>query len=202
MISNSTQANAIDIFSQHGGILRTHEALQLGIHARTLYALRDAGLLEPLSRGLYQLADRQLLAAPDWVIVARRLPGATICLVSALAFHDLTTQIPHFVDIAVKQGAHKPRLDYPPLRTFWYSETAWRAGVETYILDDTPVRVYSAAKSIADCFKFRSRIGLDIALEALQLYRRRRGFQVDALMEYARINRVDRVLRPYLEALL
>ncbi len=201
-INNSTANHALAQFRQHGGLLRTQEALALGIHPRTLYALYAAGRLERLSRGLYRLADLPPLTAPDWVIVARRLPGATICLVSALAFHDLTTQIPHVVDVALRQGAHKPALEYPPLRVFWFSGLAWRAGVEVHIVDETPVRVFCAAKTVADCFKYRHKLGLDIALEALQRYRRRTEFRIDALMDFARIDRVESVLRPYVEALL
>ena len=201
-INNSTANHALAQFRQHGGLLRTQEALALCIHPRTLYALYAAGRLERLSRGLYRLVDLPPLTAPDWVIVARRLPGATICLVSALAFHDLTTQIPHVVDVALRQGAHKPALEYPPLRVFWFSGLAWRAGVEVNIVDETPVRVFCAAKTVADCFKYRHKLGLDIALEALQRYRRRTEFRIDALMDFARIDRVENVLRPYVEALL
>lgn len=176
--------------------------MRLGIHPRTLYALYAAGLLHRLSRGLYRLAELPPLAVPDRVIVAQRFPNAVICLVSALAYHDLTTQIPHKVDVAVKQGSQRPTLDYPPLRVFWLSGKAWSEGVEVHTLDGTPVRFFGAAKTVADCFKFRNKIGLDIAMEALRLYRRRTDFQVDQLMHFARIDRVDRILGPYLEALL
>jgi predicted transcriptional regulator of viral defense system len=198
---SSTQI-ALDIFRQHGGTLHTHEALRLGIHPRTLYALRDSGALQQLSRGLYRLADLPPLSNPDLVIVARRLPQAVICLVSALDFHGLTTQIPHTVDVALRSGSGRPALDYPPLRTFWFSGPAWSEGIEVHQVDETPVRIYGPAKSVADCFKYRRKIGPDVALEALRLYRRRPGFQVDVLLQYARICRVERVVRPYLEALL
>lgn len=135
-------------------------------------------------------------------IVALKIPQAVVCLVSALAFHELTTQIPHAVDIALPRGAERPRLDYPPLRIFWFSGPAWSEGVETHMIDDTPVRVYSLEKSVADSFKFRRKIGLDVALEALKLYRQHQSFDVSKLLYYARICRVEKVMRPYLEALL
>jgi predicted transcriptional regulator of viral defense system len=197
----STQT-ALDIFRQHGGTLHTKEALSLGIHPRTLYALRDSGALQQLSRGLYRLADLPPLSNPDLVIVARRLPQAVICLVSALDFHGMTTQIPHTVDVALRSGSGRPTLDYPPLRTFWFSGPAWSEGIEVHRVDETPVRIYGPAKSVADCFKYRRKIGPDIALEALRLYHRRPDFQVDVLLQYARICRVEKVMRPYLEALL
>jgi predicted transcriptional regulator of viral defense system len=139
--------NAITLFRQQGGILRTGEALRLGIHPRTLYAMRDSGVLEQLSRGLYRLAELPLLSNPDLVTVALKVPQAVICLVSALAFHELTTQIPHVVDIALPNRAERPRLDYPPLRIFWFSGLAWSEGVETQRLDDVPVRIYGPEKS-------------------------------------------------------
>lgn len=194
--------NAITVFRQHGGTLRTSEALRLGIHPRTLYSMRDSGLLRQLSRGLYRLAELPPLSNPDLVTVALKIPRAVICLVSALAFHELTTQIPHAVDVALPSGAERPRLDYPPLRVFWFSGPAWSEGVETHLVDDSPVRVYSPEKSVADSFKFRRKIGLDVALEALNLYRQRRDFDVSRLLHYARICRVEKVLRPYVEAQL
>jgi len=193
---------AITLFRQHGGILRTSEALRLGIHPRILYAMRDSGLLEQLSRGLFRLAELPPLSNPDLTTVALKVPQAVICLVSALAFHELTTQIPHAVDIALPSGAERPRLDYPPLRIFWFSGPAWSEGVETHLIDDISVRIYNLEKSVADSFKFRRKIGLDVALEALKLYRQHHGFDVSKLLHYACMCRVEKVMRPYLEALL
>ena len=194
--------DAIAVFREHGGTLRTAEALSLGIHPRTLYAMRDSGMLEQLSRGLYRLADLPPLSNPDLVTVSLRVPQAVICLVSALAFHELTTQIPRAVDVALSNGSSRPTLDYPPLRVFWFSGAAWSEGVETYQVDDVPVRIYGPEKSIADSFKYRRKLGLDIALEALRLYRQGDKVDVSKLVHYARICRVERVMRPYLEALL
>jgi predicted transcriptional regulator of viral defense system len=194
--------NAIALFRQQGGTLSTQEALHLGIHPRTLYALRDSGTLQQLSRGLYRLADLPPLSNPDLVVVARRLPQAVICLVSALAFHGLTGQIPHAVDVALHNKAGRPALTYPPLRFFWFSGLAWSEGVQVHQLDGTFVRIYGPEKSVADCFKYRHKIGLDVTLEGLRSYGRRRDFQADALLRYARICRVEEVMRPYLESLL
>jgi predicted transcriptional regulator of viral defense system len=202
MLATNSADTALDLFRQNGGSLRTAEALRLGIHPRTLYAMRDTGMLVRLSRGLHRLADLAPLSHPDLIVVAQRAPQSVICLVSALAFHGLTTQIPHVIDVAVRSGSARPAIDYPPLRIFWFSGKAWSEGIAVHLLDDTPVRIYDPAKSVADSFKFRNRLGTDIALEALRLYRARRDFSVDVLLHYARICRVQEVIRPYLEALL
>lgn len=190
------------LFRQHSGTLRTSEALRLGIHPRTLYAMRDAGMLEQLSRGLYRLAELPPLSNSDLVTVALKVPDAVVCLISALAFHELTTQVPHAVDIALHRGFERPRLDYPPLRIFWFSGPAWSEGIETHLIDHIPVRIYGREKSVVDAFKYRHKIGLDVALEALRLYRKHGDFNVDNLLHYARICRVERVIGPYLEMLL
>lgn len=193
---------AISIFREHGNVLRTGEALRLGIHPRTLYSMRDSGVLNRLSRGLYCLADAPPLTNPDLVTVSRHYPRAVVCLISALSFHDLTTQVPHAVDVALRQGAARPTLSYPPLRVFWFSGQAWSEGIETYRVDGFPVPIYVPEKSIADSFKYRHKIGLDVALEALKLYRQSERFDVDMLVRYARICRVEGIMRPYLEALI
>ena len=192
---------AITIFRQHRGLLRTSEALQRGIHPRTLYTLRDTGAIEQFGRGLYRLADLPPMSDPDLVIVAARYPQAVICLISALAFCGLTTQVPHQVDVAISAQAARPTLAQPPLRIFRFSGQAWTEGVSIHRLDGVPVRIYDPAKSIADAFKYRNKIGLDVALDALKEYRTRRNYQVDQLLKYARVCRVERVIRPYLEML-
>jgi predicted transcriptional regulator of viral defense system len=195
-------AQALRQFRKHGGIMRMAEALQAGVHRNTLYALRDAGILEQLSRGLYRLASAPPLASPDLVTVARRVPRGVICLISALAFHDLTTQVPHEVYLAVPRDAEPPRIDYPPVRVFRFSGQAYAAGMETHDLEGTPVRVYSREKTLADCFKYRNKIGLDTALEALKRYRQQGRIDAEALLRYAQVCRVAKVMRPYLEAIL
>ena len=193
---------AVVIFKKHGGILRTAQALREGIHPGTVYAMRDSGALEPVSRGVYRLAGNAPLGNPDLVAVAARIPGGVLCLISALAFHKLTTQIPHEVHVALPRGAEEPRLDHPPIKTYRFSGAAFTEGVETHKLDGVSVRIYSPEKTLVDCFKFRNKIGLDTVVEAVRFYRERRSVKVDALMRYAVVCRVKKIIRPYLEALL
>lgn len=193
---------AIAVFKKHGGILHTAQALRAGVHPDTLYAMRDSGALETLSRGVYRLADNPPMGNPDLVIVATRIPSGVICLISALAFHDLTTQIPHEVHVALPRGAEEPRLDNPPIKTYRFSGAAFTAGVEVHALDGVDARIYSPEKTLADCFKFRNRVGLDTAVEAIRFYIERKSVKVDDLMRYAEICRVKKIIRPYLEALL
>lgn len=193
---------AEQVFRRHGGVLRTSEAIRYGIHPRTLYALRDAGKLECLSRGLYRIADLPPLGNPDLVAVSLKIPNGVICLISALAWHELTTQIPHEVYLALPRGAEPPRLDHPPIRVFWFTGKAFSEGIEIHEVDGVSVRIYGVEKTLADCFKYRNKIGLDTAVEALKRYVGSRRVQVDKLMAFARICRVDKVMRPYLEALL
>ena len=193
---------AVGIFKRHGGILRTAQALRAGIHPGTLYAMRDSGALEVISRGVYRLADSPPLINPDLVTVATRVPGGVICLISALAFHELTTQIPHEVHVALPRGAEEPRLDHPPIKTYRFTGEAFTEGVEAHELDGVSVRIYSPEKTLADCFKFRNQVGLDTVVEAVRFYRERRGIKVDDLMRYAGICRVKKIIRPYLEAIL
>lgn len=189
-------------FRRGGDILRTGEALDQGIHPRTLYGMRDAGLLERLDRGLYRLTDLPPLSDPDMVTVANKIPRGVICLISALHFHDITTQIPHEVSIAVSRGTEPPRLTYPPIRLYWFSGAAFSAGIETHRIDRTPIQIYSAEKTVADCFKYRNKIGMDTVLEALTRYRDQHKPKPRKLIEYAKVCRVEKVMRPYLDALL
>lgn len=192
----------IGIFKRQRGILRTSDALRRGIHPRDFYDMKASGVIEPVSRGLYRLTDMPPLSQPDLATVSLKIPQGVICLVSALAFHEITTQIPHEVYVALKQGAEKPRLDYPPTRFMWFSKLSFGEGIITQTVDGMPLKVYGPEKTVADCFKFRNRIGLDVAIEALKLCRKKYRSTPDRLMKYARICRVERVMKPYLEAIL
>jgi predicted transcriptional regulator of viral defense system len=199
-VNNATD-QAIKQFRQHQGLLRTSQAIELGIAPRTLYALRDNGIIVQISRGLYRLADLPPLSQPDLVTVALRIPRGVICLISALDFHDLTTQIPHAVHVALPSDAERPRLDYPPIRLFWFSGQAYTAGIEVHNLGGIAVKIYSPEKTVADCFKYRNKIGLDVALEALRRCRSSGRCDLLRLQRFSRICRVDRLMHPYLEAL-
>ena len=201
MHSNRFQ-RAVSIFKQKGSVLKTAEVLKAGIHPSTLYALVKNGKLERISRGVYRLTDSPPLSNPDLILVAKRIPKGVICLLSALSFHDITTHIPHEIHIALSFGAEEPRLEYPPIRTFRFSNTAFTEGIQTHRIDRVEIKVYSPEKTLADCFKFRNTIGLDTAIEALKLYRDRRDMKIDEIMRFATICRVTKIMRPYLEAIL
>lgn len=197
-----TRQRAEDAFLRNGGTLSMSDALREGVTRYTLYSMLEEGRLERLSRGIYRLADLPPLGFPDFVTVARRIPGGVICLISALAFHELTTQIPHVVWIALKRLSRVPRIDWPPVRVVSFSGDAYSAGIQTHELDGIRIPIYSPEKTLADCFKFRNKIGRDVAVEALGNYLRAGRTDIEALMGYARICRVGKVIRPYLEALL
>lgn len=192
----------VELFRQHGGSLRMSEALRLGINRKTLYAMRDAGMVEAVTRGAYRLASLDPLAHPDLVAVAMRVPQGVLSLISALSFHELTTQVPHTIDVALERGARKPRLDHPPTCFFWFSGPAFHEGIETHFLDNVPVRIYDPEKTLADCFRYRNQLGMEVVLEALRLWRERHRKKLNALLEYARMRQVERVLRPYMEMML
>ena len=198
---DAREARVRDVFRQAGGVLRTAPALRAGVHPRDLYALRDAGVLELVSRGVYRLAGLPPLAEPDLVTVAARVPRAVIALVSALHFHGLTTEIPHEVSIALPKGTARPRLDWPPLRVYWLSAAMFTSDIEIHERDGVRLRVYGPAKTVADCFKFRNQLGIEVALEALRTGLEERKFTPAEVLRVARTCRVDRIVRPYLEAL-
>jgi predicted transcriptional regulator of viral defense system len=188
------------VFRAHGGQLRMHEALSAGLSRYQLYKLRDEGVIEAISRGLYRLADLPPISNPDLVTVASRFPKAVVCLVSALSYHGITTQIPHQVHLAVARKARLPELDYPPVQGYRFADVAFDAGIEIHSVDHIPIRIYSPEKTLADCFKFRNKIGQDVALEALQLYKSRLKARPAEILKYAKLCRVEQVMRPYLEA--
>lgn len=190
------------IFRENGGMMRTTEAVHAGIHPRKLYAMRDQGGLVQVSRGVFRLANLPPISNPDLVTVALRIPNAVICLISALAFHEITTQVPHTVSIAMKKGDETPRVIHPPIVVHRFSATSYEAGVEEHTIDGVKVRIYRPEKTLADCFKFRNKIGEDVVIEALKLYKARKQFKVDKLLYFARICRVENVMRPYLEAVI
>jgi predicted transcriptional regulator of viral defense system len=202
MTDRGQVAKAVKVFRHHGGVLRMSEALKANIHRRMLYSMVEAGIIEKLGRGLYRLADLPPLGNPDLVSVSLKIPNGVICLISALAYHNITTQVPHEVYVALGRGTEAPRLEHPPIRIFWFSGQAFTHGIQTHKVDRVPVRIYSPGKTIADCFKYRNKIGLDTAIEALKLYREKKHFNSDELMQCARVCRVEKVIRPYLEALL
>lgn len=198
--SETAPEKAKRLIKRKRGIIRTAEALDAGIHPRTLYQLRDTGVLEQISRGAYRLTEQEPVSNPDLVTVAVRIPQGVICLVSALAFHEITTQIPHAVSIALKKGAESPRIYYPPVSVHRFSAASIVAGIEEHHIDGVTVRIYSPEKTVADCFKFRNKIGMDIVLEALKLYTARKKVALGELLKYAKICRVENVMKPYLEA--
>jgi len=198
----SSRAHLQTLFRQHGGQLRLREALARGLSRHQFYRLRDEGLIEPLSRGLYRLVDLPPIENPDLVATVSRFPHAVLCLISALDWHGITTQIPHQVHLAVERNARLPILDYPPVAGYRFSGQAFSEGIEQVEVDGITLQVYNPEKTLADCFKFRNRIGMDVVLEALELYRTRKTFLPGKIMEYANICRVAKVMAPYVEAKL
>lgn len=190
------------IFTENKGILRASKAIELGVPKHVLYDMVKSGELVREAQGIYRLSDSAPLGNPDLVNISLRVPRAVFCLVSALYFHELTTQIPHLVYFALPRDVKTPKIGYPPTSVFHFSKKSYQAGIVEHELDGVKVKIYDREKTIADCFKFRQKIGIDVALEALKDYLNQRSPNISLLMRYAKINRVEKVMRPYLEVLV
>ncbi len=183
------------------GLIRPRDLTERGLPTVALTRLVRQGRLQRVGRGLYALPDRPVSEHNALAEVASKHPHAIVCLLSALRFHDLTTQSPFEVWLAIPNKARAPKMDYPPLRIVRFSGKALTVGVEDHVIDGVPVRVTNIARTVADCFKFRNKIGLDVALEALQEAWRAKRVSMDELWHYATLCRVTNVMRPYMESL-
>jgi predicted transcriptional regulator of viral defense system len=184
------------------GIHRTTDLMTFGLTRTQVQRLTRRGALVRLGRGLYSTPETNVTEAHTLAEVSKRVPRGVVCLTSALQFHRLTTQNPWQVCLMLPHGMHAPRLDYPSLWIFWAGEKFLQEGVEAHSIEGVSVRVTGVARTVVDCFKYRTRIGLDIALEALRECLRERRATVEEINRYARQCRVERIMRPYLEAIL
>jgi len=196
----SSHQKILDLAAERG-LIRPRDLTERGLPTVALTRLIRQGRLQRVGRGLYALPDRPVSEHNALAEVARKHPQAIVCLLSALRFHDLTTQSPFEVWLAIPNKARAPKMDYPPLRVVRFSGAALTRGVEDHVIDGVPVRVTSVARTVADCFKFRNKIGLDVALEALQEAWRAKRVSMDELWRYATLCRVANVMRPYMESL-
>jgi predicted transcriptional regulator of viral defense system len=198
--TRDTQA-ALETFRQHGGVMKTSQALMRGIHPAALYRLVEDGQLLRLARGLYRLITVQEFRNPDLAVVAAKAPRAVVCLISALAFHGITTQVPRVVHLAVPRGRYAGlRLRTPPVKIYRFDVPTFDEGIDVHAIDGISVRIYGVARTIVDCFKYRNKLGLDIAIEALRFARACKRISNREILPFAQLLRQDRVMAPYLES--
>jgi predicted transcriptional regulator of viral defense system len=188
--------------AKRAGVLRPRDLEARGIPRKYLSLLCNEGTLKRVGRGLYICAEAEISADIGLAQVARQVPHGVVCLLSALQFHNIGTQSPYEVWLAIDRKAWRPQIGYPPLRIMRFSGQALTEGVETHHIERVPVRIYSPAKTVADCFKYRNKIGLDVAIEALRDCRDTKKCTNADLWKYAKVCRVTTVMKPYLEALL
>ncbi len=196
------KGNKVLELARKKGVVQAADVVVEGMPREYLSRLARQGLLERIGRGLYCLPERDLGEHQVLIEVSRRVPKGVFCLLSALRFHELSTQSPFEVWIAVESKSWLPKIEYPPVRFVYFSKSTLAAGVHTHFLEGVPVKVFNSAKTVVDCFKYRNKIGLDVALEALKEGWSKKIFTMDELTRYAKICRVQNVIRPYLEVLV
>lgn len=183
-------------------VIRPRDLQEHGLPRDYLYILEKEGVIDRIGRGLYQWPNSNFGQYQSLVEVSKQVPKAVVALLSALNYHNVTTQNPHQVWLAIDRKSWRPKITYPPVRFVTMSAEALNVGVETHVIDGVSVNVFSPAKTVVDCFKYRNKIGLDVALEALRECWASRLFSMDELLRYAEICRVKKVMQPYLESLV
>ena len=192
----------MSFFQSHGGVIRFSAILKAGFHPDSLIALEREGKVEKIARGLYRVTNYLPGSHPDLVIASLQAPRGVICLLSALSFYEATSEIPKYVDLAIPQDTHANRIKYPPVRFYRFASKAWKAGIEEHEIEGYNIKVYSLAKTIADCFKFRNKIGMDVARDALKVAVTEKGIRPKEIIQYAKTCRVNSIIKPILEAML
>ena len=196
-----SQSERVLALARQKGLLRPTDLPDVDVARVVLTRLLKTGHLEKVDRGLYRLPATQASEFETLNTVAAKVPRAVFCLLTALRFHGLTTQSPRQIWIAMPRGSHVPDIEYPPLKMVQVLVATFDQGIETHERDQVKLRVYSVARTLADCFKFRNKIGIDVAIEALKDARAQQKVSADELWHYSKVCRVTNVIRPYLEAL-
>jgi predicted transcriptional regulator of viral defense system len=194
--------NTIIKMARKTGVVRAREIRKAGLHPEYLRKLCKSGLLIRTGRGLYVLADGDFTEHHSLAEACKRVPHGIICLLSALSYHEIGTQNPHQIWMAIDRSMRKPEVDYPPIRIFRFSGPSLKEGIEEKKIEGVSVRVYNPAKTVADCFKYRNKVGIDVAIEALKECWRSRRLTIDELVHYAKICRVRNIMQPYIEAIV
>ena len=198
----SSTSDKILALAKDKGILRPRDLDALKIPRRWMSRLHERGKLIRIGRGLYTLPDAEPSSNRSLAEVSKRVPSGVICLLSALQFHELTTQVPHRIWIAVDAKARSPKVQDLPMRVVRFSGDSFSSGIDVFDVEGVEVHIYNPAKTVADCFKFRNKIGLDVAVEALKDCLRKRKATVDELWTYGKVCRVSNIIRPYMESIL
>ncbi|MGM0442329.1 MAG: type IV toxin-antitoxin system AbiEi family antitoxin domain-containing protein [Elusimicrobiota bacterium] len=192
----------IDFLRSNGGIAGYRQISKAGFSTAQLKEHIDSGRIEKMDRGLYILSDGPTVENTDLVAVSIKAPKGVICLLSALAFHEITDEIPKQVDIAIPRGSHENKIKYPPVKFYHFSQKSWEKGIEKYDRAGHEVKIYSIAKTLADCFKFRSRIGINIVRDSMEIAVTEKDTDPKEIMRYSKICRVDKIVKPILEAII
>ena len=198
---DANEQTIIELARQQGAIAAADLATT-GIAREYLPRMAHKGLIQRIARGRYRLPDTEITEHHDLALFAAQVPNGVVTLISALSFHNIGMQIPHQIWVAVKAHGRAPKLDYPPLRYHYYSGAAYELGIEYHKIEGVAVKVYSPAKTVVDCFRLRSKVGLDVALEALKEGWQARRFGADELMQLATTCRIANVIRPHFEMLV
>ena len=192
----------IGYFKCHGGIARFSSIRKAGFHPDIIKKTESEGKIEKIGKGLYRLTGDNMDSHPDYVMASFQTSKGVICLISALYFYGVTNEIPRFVDIAIPAGSRANKIKYPPVKFYRFSHDTWKAGVEKHDMGGHKIKIYSLAKTVADCFKFRNKIGINVAREALKTAVIEKHVKPKDIMGYAKICRVSRIIKPILETLL
>ncbi|MEW6088729.1 MAG: transcriptional regulator [bacterium] len=199
---NNKKEKLIDFFKKRGGLAGYAEITKAGFNRALIKVSLKSGSIDKVDRGLYRLSEGSTLSNPDFAAVSIRVPKGVICLLSALSFHEATNEIPHQVDIAIPRGAHPNKIEYPPVKFYRFGHGTWKAGIEEHEIENHSIKIYCLAKTVADCFKFRNKIGMNVARDALKIAVKEKGIKPKEIMQYAKVCRVDNVIKPIVEAML
>lgn len=190
------------VFKKHGGFARTNDILAAGIHSRDIKRMRDEGWIVRVKRGLYRLSEIPLVSNQGYIDLARAVPEGVICLLSALSYYELTTFNPSVISMALCRGRRRPKIEYPPVEFYYFSKKQFKAGVNEIKIKGHKISMYCPEKTICDCFRYRSKLGLDIAKEGLSEYLKRKSRNLERLFEYAEICRVKKLMEIWVNAMI
>ncbi len=190
------------VFKTHSGFARTKDILAAGIHSRNIKRVREKGQVIQVKRGLYRLAEIPQISNQGFVDLAHAVPEGVICLLSALSYFELTTFNPSVTSMAICRGSREPKIEYPPVEFYHFSKKQFEAGISKIKIKGYKIRIYNPEKTICDCFRYRNKMGLDIAKEGLSEYLKRKDRNLEKLLEYAEICRIKPLLKTWLSAMI